>query len=186
MPAYRTTASIGPLRELVKLIEKLNQVKKPYVLDADALKLVKNHLELIKGQKVILTPHEEELRIMTGTELPPHDDVIGRIKAITDLAKTLDVTLLVKGSRDYISNGKLLKINRTGCPEMSIGGTGDVLAGLCGCFLATNNNLFKSVCSAAFLNGYIGEYCKKKIGSRFTAMDMINMINESITELNKN
>ena len=168
---------------LIKILEKLKKGKKSLVLDADALKLVKNHMEAIKGQNVILTPHEGELKIMTGIELPPFDKIEDRGNVVFNLAKKLGVTLLVKGQYDYISNGKQLKINRTGCPEMSIGGTGDVLAGLCGCFLTTKNNHFQSACSAAFLNGYLGEYCRKKIGPRFTAMDMINNINSAILDL---
>ena len=168
---------------LVEMLKKIKKAKVPLVLDADALKLVKNHLNLIKGLPVILTPHEGELNIMTGVKLPPGDKIEERGQVIFNLAKKLDVTLLVKGFYDYISNGKMLKINRTGCPEMSIGGTGDVLAGLCACFNATKNNSFKSACSAAFLNGYIGEYCKKVIGPRFTTMDLIDNINEAILEL---
>jgi len=168
---------------LVKLLEKLSEGKKSYVLDADALKLVKNHLDLLKGQKVILTPHEGELKIMTNTDLPSYKNIEARSHKILDLAKKLDVTLLVKGPYDYISDGKMVKINRTGCPEMSIGGTGDVLAGLCACFLATQNNLFQSACSAAFLNGILGENTKKEIGTRFTTMQMIENINATIKEM---
>ena len=170
---------------LVQLIESLNKENKSYVLDADALKLVKNHLEHLKGQKVILTPHEGELKIMTDIELPPFQNIEARGKIIMDLAKKLEVTLLVKGPYDYVSNGELLKINRTGCPEMTIGGTGDVLAGLCACFMATDNTPFQSACSAAFLNGYLGEYCKKTIGQRFTAMDLIHNLNDGISRLLK-
>jgi NAD(P)H-hydrate epimerase len=165
---------------LAKLLEKLNLEDRAYVLDADALKLVKDHLDLIKGQKVIVTPHEGELKIMTGTVLPPDNQIEKRTQTIRKLAAKLDVTLLVKGPYDYISDGKKLKINRTGCPEMSIGGTGDVLAGLCACFLATENDTFHSACSAAFLNGFIGQYCKSEIGTRFTAINMIDNINNAI------
>ena len=168
---------------LIEVLKKIKKGKKPLVLDADALKLVKDHLNLIKGHPVILTPHEGELNIMTGVKLPPVDNVEERGNIIFNLAKKLGVTLLVKGAYDYISDGTCLKINRTGCPEMSIGGTGDVLAGLCACFNATENDTFKSACSAVFLNGYIGEYCKKVIGPRFTAMDLIERINEAILEL---
>jgi NAD(P)H-hydrate epimerase len=169
---------------LINLIEKLNSDKKSYVLDADALKLVKNHLDLINGQKVILTPHEGELKIMTGVELPSYDRIEDRSKAVLKLAKKQNVTLLIKGPYDYISNGKSIKVNRTGCPEMSIGGTGDVLAGLCAAFMATDNNPFKSACSGAFLNGIIGEYCKENIGTRFTGVDMMNNINNAIKKIN--
>jgi NAD(P)H-hydrate epimerase len=120
---------------------------------------------------------------MTGIELPTYDQIDERSKTVLKLAKKYNFTLLVKGPYDYISNGKEIKINRTGCPEMSIGGTGDVLAGLCAAFLATDNNLFKSACSGAFLNGFIGEYCKKNIGTRFTAVDMTNNINSATKKL---
>ncbi|MCK4381237.1 MAG: NAD(P)H-hydrate dehydratase, partial [Candidatus Lokiarchaeota archaeon] len=165
---------------LVELLKILKQFKKPFILDADALKLIKNHLDLIKGLPVILTPHEGELKIMTGMEFPPYDNMVERSKIILDLANNLGVTLLFKGSYDYISNGKQIKINKTGCPEMSIGGTGDVLAGLCACFIATKNDPFQSACSAAFLNGIMGEYCKSNIGERFTALDMVKNINNGI------
>ncbi|MFX1363657.1 MAG: NAD(P)H-hydrate dehydratase [Promethearchaeota archaeon] len=168
---------------LIELLKILKEHKKPFILDADALKLMKNHLALIKSLPVILTPHEGELRIMTGMELPPHNNIVDRSKIILDLAKNLDLTLLLKGPYDYISNGKQIKINKTGCPEMSIGGTGDVLAGLSACFIATKNNSFQSACSAAFLNGLIGENCKNTIGSRFTALDMVKNINNTINNV---
>jgi NAD(P)H-hydrate epimerase len=168
---------------LTKVLEPIKKKDKSIVIDADALKLIKNHLDLIKGKNVILTPHEGELKIMTGIKLPPYDEIEQRGAEIFNLAKKIDVTLLVKGPFDYISNGNMLKINKTGCPEMSIGGTGDVLAGLCASFLTTGSNPYQAACSAAFLNGYLGEYCKKKIGPRFTAMDLINNINNGILSL---
>jgi len=171
---------------LIKLLEMIREKKKAAVLDADALKLVKDHLDLIKHQNIILTPHEGELKIMTNIDLPSYNNMEERGRVIFNLAKELDTTLLVKGPYDYISNGKLLKINKTGCPEMSIGGTGDVLAGFCACFLTTENAPFQSACSAAFLNGYLGEFCKRKIGPRFTTMDMIANINNSIMNIQEN
>jgi NAD(P)H-hydrate epimerase len=157
--------------------------RKNTVLDADALKLIKDHIDLIKGGNVILTPHEGELKILTGIELVPYDRIEERGDKIFNLAKKLDVTLLIKGPYDYISDGKILKINKTGCPEMSIGGTGDILAGLCGSFLTTGNNVFQSACSAAFFNGYLGEYTKAHHGTRFTAMDMLKNFNSALIEL---
>ena len=168
---------------LVKILEKLKESKKKFVLDADALKLIRDHLDLIKDQTVIVTPHAGELKIMTGVDLPPFNKMDERINILSDLAKKLGVILLVKGPYDYISNGSLTKINVTHCPEMSIGGTGDILAGLCTCLLATDNDPFNSACSAAFLNGYLGEYCKKALGPRVTSTDMIANINKAFSQL---
>lgn len=166
----------------VKILEKLSSVQKKLVLDADALKLVKNHLDLIKGKEVILTPHEGELKIIKNLNLPKYTDIEKRAEIIFKFSKEINSILLLKGPYDYISDGYSLKINKTGCPEMSIGGTGDVLAGLCASFLATGNVAFGSACSAAFLNGYLGQYCLKNIGSRFTTMDMINNLNNCIKD----
>lgn len=170
---------------LVEILKKLKDTKKSFVLDADGLKLVRDHLDLLKGQSVIVTPHAGELKIMTGVDLPPYNYIDDRMKAIADLAKKLGVILLVKGPYDYISNGTITKINVTHCPEMSIGGTGDVLAGLCACLLATENDPFASACAATFINGYIGEYCKQELGPRFTSIDMITSINNAILRLQK-
>jgi len=168
---------------LVNLLKKFKAEQKSFVLDADALKLVKNHLDLLKGQSCILTPHEGEFKIMTEIDLPSYDQIKKRGNKISEIAKELEITLLVKGPYDYISNGTVLKVNRTGCPEMAVGGTGDVLAGLCSAFLATENPPYLSACASAFLNGYLGEYCKEKIGSRFTALDMIHNLNDAILKL---
>ncbi|MBY9013058.1 MAG: NAD(P)H-hydrate dehydratase [Candidatus Lokiarchaeota archaeon] len=168
---------------LIKIFENVKKSDKSFVIDADALKLIKSHLDLIKGKNVILTPHEGELKVISDIDLPTYNEIEQRGTEVFKIAKSLDVTLLVKGPYDYISDGTKLKINKTGCPEMSIGGTGDILAGLCACFLTTGSNSFQAACSAAFLNGYIGEYCKKSLGPRFTAMDMINNINTGILDL---
>ncbi len=169
---------------LLKMVVKnIVELKKTYVLDADALKLIKNHLDLIKNSKCILTPHEGELKILCGESMPNYNDIEKRFLKVKEIAKNFGCVLLLKGPYDYISNGEIVKINKTGCPEMSKGGTGDVLAGLCGSFLALGNSPFRSACSAAFLNGYTGEYCKKYRSERFTPMDMINNLDLSIKEL---
>jgi hydroxyethylthiazole kinase-like uncharacterized protein yjeF len=169
----------------VKVLQKLKTDQKKMVLDADALKLVKNHLDLIKGKEVILTPHVGELKIIKDFELYQYDEIEKRGNSICNFASEINAILLVKGPYDYISDGKMLKVNKTGCPEMSIGGTGDVLAGLCASFLTTGNSAFKSACSAAFLNGYLGQYCLENMGPRFTTMDMINHLNKCLIDIQK-
>ena len=42
-------------------------------------------------------------------------------------------TVLLKGHIDIISDGKRVRFNRTGHPAMTVGGTGDVLAGIARC-----------------------------------------------------
>ena len=108
-----------------------------------------------QDKQPMFTLDERIKMIQTATAHLKNIRIVGFDNLTVELAKTHKITLLVKGPYDYISNGEQLKINRTGCPEMSMGGTGDVLAGLCACFLTTNNNPFHSACSSAFFNGFL-------------------------------
>lgn len=167
----------------VKILEYLSDINKPSVIDADALKLIKNNLELIKRPNIILTPHEGEFKILTGVSLPEMKNLIDRLISVLEVAKKFGATFLVKGKYDFISNGSERKINRTGCSQMTVGGTGDVLAGLCTAFLSIGNNTFDSACSAAFLNGLTGEYCLKEVGEFFTSLDMINNMPQTLKKI---
>ena len=86
---------------LVKLLERITNSNLSFVIDADALKLVKPHLDLIKGKNVILTPHEGELKIVIDTDLSPYDKIEKRGMEVFNIAKKLDITLLAKGPFDY-------------------------------------------------------------------------------------
>ncbi len=69
-----------------------------------------------------------------------------------------------------------LRINRTGCPEMTVGGTGDILAGLTGAFLAIGVSPFNATICATYLNGRLGEEAKEKYGNRIQATDLIHAL----------
>ena len=70
------------------------------------------------------------------------------------------------------------RVNRTGCPEMAVGGTGDVLAGLVGAFAALNQDLFLAACAGAYLNGKLGEYAVEKNGPCIKATDLVFVLRE--------
>ena len=57
---------------------------------------------------------------------------------------------------------------------MTVGGTGDILAGLCAGYLAQSKNAFESAKNAAYINGKCGEYMYKQRGYGYTAYDMVN------------
>jgi hydroxyethylthiazole kinase-like uncharacterized protein yjeF len=167
----------------IKILENVSELNKPCVIDADALKLIKVNLDLIKNPNIILTPHGGEFKIMVGETLPDTNNLIERVKVISDIAKKYGATFLVKGKFDIISNGIERKINQTGCSQMTVGGTGDVLAGLCAAFLSMKNNPFNSACSAAFLNGLVGEFCLKEVGEFFSSLDMIDNIPKTLKKI---
>ena len=148
----------------------LNQLEKPCVVDADAISAVCQNKEVIKDS-LILTPHSKEFSMLSGTE--PSTDLKKREDETMKLARKLNTTILLKGSVDIISNGKETILNRTGNPWMTKGGTGDILAGVCGGFLSMGNPPFNAACAAAYLTGLAGDHAKKEVGVGLIASDMI-------------
>lgn len=155
------------IRELTRKIDK------PTILDADALKLIEpRHLR----DNHIITPHAGEYKILFG-ECP--ENLENKIKSVQETAEKTKTTIILKGQTDIISDGIKTRLNKTGNPGMTVGGTGDVLAGIVGA-LATKTNKFSAACAAAFLCGLAGDLANKELGYSFTACDVIEKIPEAI------
>jgi NAD(P)H-hydrate epimerase len=98
------------------------------------------------------------------------------IKAVSKIAEKLKTTILLKMHVDIIADAKRTAINRTGDPRMTVGGTGDTLAGILGALLARGCDPFIAACAAAFINGVAGELAAKKFGEGMLASDMLQEI----------
>jgi NAD(P)H-hydrate epimerase len=156
------------------VLEFLRRVDLPCVIDADAIHALAIDKSVIKGKKVIITPHAYEFFVLSGKKV--ENDVTKRIEAVSSLANELQATILLKGHVDVISNGMKTAINKTGSPYMTKGGLGDTLAGICGAYLARGIDTFTSACAAAFVNGKAGELAAKKFGESMLASDLIDEI----------
>ncbi len=155
--------------------------KKPMVVDADALHALKNH----RGNgKTIYTPHAGEFHSLTGTK--PADSIEKRCRQVKNEATRLNGTILLKGHKDVISNGKKIYINSTGNPYMTKGGTGDVLAGICVSLLSqltkqmNDNAAFTAACAAAYINGAAGDAVARRKKQSLLASDLIEEISKVI------
>jgi len=155
------------------------------VVDADALHaytLCPEYLQRAsKRYNVVLTPHLGELRRLLGREIP--DTLEHRIESSKEVARKTGATVLLKGAVDVIAspNGQI-KLNRTGNPQMTVGGTGDVLAGLVAAFLARGASALYAAALAAFINGLAGERLANAIG-RVTPMLLIEWLPRVLKEL---
>ena len=163
------------------VIEFLSRTSKPAVIDADALKALSGKINIVSGKEVVLTPHAGEFRIVTGISVG--DDWRQRMKYVEDIARKYNITILLKGHYDIISNGKNTKVNRTGTPAMTVGGTGDVLTGITATLLAQSNNPFRSACAAAFVNGLAGMLAEEKMGPHIVATDVIDNIPQAFKSI---
>ena len=171
---------IGRSEETQKVIQEyLARISLPVVVDADAIHAVSKKPGIISGKPFLITPHTYEFFILTGREvykLPEEE----KIKAVKEEAGRLKITILLKGRTDIISDGKEVALNKTGGPFLTVGGTGDTLAGICGALLARGINAFETAQAASFINGLAGEIAFKKLGEGLVATDLINSIPEVI------
>ena len=137
------------------------------VFDADALRLPLPAAQ----EETIYTPHAGEFARITGTTLSM--DTIGRAHAAR--GSGIGGTLLLKGHIDVITDGTRVRFNRTGDPAMTVGGTGDVLAGIAGALLC-HLPAFEAACIAAYVNGRAGELVASERGGGMLASDLVDRI----------
>jgi NAD(P)H-hydrate epimerase len=139
------------------------------VVDADALQVVP---DVETGATLVCTPHQGELVKMGGET---SDDWRERADLVERFAAEINQVLLVKGAYDVISDGERTRVNRTGNPGMTVGGTGDVLAGVTGalaCVLPPEH----AAAVAAFANGRAGDGVVEDRGYGLLATDLIDAI----------
>ncbi len=160
---------LGIKKEFV--LKLCRSISKPKVIDADAIKVL--NLTLIK--KAIFTPHAKEFEILLQNSLIKPPVKAKQQEQIKALQKELgDNIILLKGKEDIIFSKTKIEKNKTGHNSMTIGGTGDILAGLCAGLLAQTKDLFGSAKRAAYLNGKAGEYLFKQKGYGYLASEMAN------------
>jgi len=166
---------LGNAEETKKAVKMfVKKCSKPLVVDASAFDALT--IDDIKNKKGVVTPHRNEFKRLTGAKLS--DDVDKNVKMVERFARKTRMTILLKGSIDIISNGRKTKLNRTGNPGMSVGGTGDVLSGIVGGLLAKNVSSFNAAKMAAFINGFAGDLAFKEKSYSLLATDVIEKIPE--------
>jgi NAD(P)H-hydrate epimerase len=176
-----TAVAVGPglglhkeTVEFVKEIVKRAEKKKiPLLLDADGLKAFAEFKHKVKSP-MVFTPHAGEYKIMTGREVP--QALVDRVDEVQKTADELGAVILLKGHTDVISDGKRVKLNFTGNPGMTVGGTGDVLSGIVAAFLAQSVDPFEAAVAGAFINGAAGDFVACDKGFHMVATDLLDWI----------
>lgn len=139
------------------------------VVDADALQAVP---AAETRATLVCTPHQGELHEMGG---PTATDWRERAPLVAEFAAELGHTLLVKGRYDVISDGTVTRINRTGNPGMTVGGTGDVLAGVTAAVLVGQPPA-TAAAIAAYVTGSAGDAVAAAGGYGLLASDLLDRI----------
>jgi hydroxyethylthiazole kinase-like uncharacterized protein yjeF len=161
-------------REFVKAcVTAVESAGKPLLLDADGLKAFAEFKRQLKVP-LVLTPHAGEYAILTGRNLS--GNLEERTAEVQETAKELKAVVLLKGQVDVVCDAKRVKLNFTGNPGMTVGGTGDVLSGIVGALLAQKADPFEAAVAGAFVNGAAGDFVAGDIGYHLVATDLLKWI----------
>jgi len=155
------------------------------VLDADALNIISENNDLIKGLKgrTIITPHPGEMaRLVDKTISEVEKD---RIEIAKKFAKEHNITVLLKGYHTVITDGIDVFINTTGNSKMASGGMGDCLTGIIASFIGQNFNIIEGTLLGAYVHGYIGDELSRNMYS-LNARDIIEELPKTIEKLCEN
>ena len=154
----------------------MEKIEKPVLLDADALKLVDKDVINQNDFDVVLTPHASEFKSFFDEDVP--EVLQDKMDLIRNLTFKNSLTVILKGKTDIIGNNGTSRLNKTGNPGMTVGGTGDCLAGLIGGLMAQGHSGFEAGFLGAYINGRAGDLAKVKFGYNFTAMKLLDFIPE--------
>jgi ADP-dependent NAD(P)H-hydrate dehydratase / NAD(P)H-hydrate epimerase len=135
------------------------------VLDADALNQIAqdSSLQTLLRQRTgrcatLLTPHPLEAARLLGISTAQVQQ--DRLQAAQRIAEQWGCTVILKGSGSIIASpGRRPCINPTGNAALATAGTGDVLAGLCGAYLAQYLQASEPVAQARQLHGLAQAAC---------------------------
>ena len=162
----------GLSEDTAKLFNRLVQsIDKVMVLDADALKLVDK--ENIVDSKTIVTPHAREFETFFKKELPENDDK--KIELLSSLSREYNTVITLKGVYDIITSPDDYKLNSTGNQGMTVGGTGDVLAGIT-VALACKCDVFTAAYLATYIIGTVADEVFKSHAFNYTSKDLLDSL----------
>lgn len=156
----------GTSEELMKLIGLILQdIHIPIVIDADGLNSFGTKIASLKGIKseVVLTPHPGEMSRLLNTDIPSIQ--ADRVGAAQKLVEMTGAVVVLKGACTVIAcpDGQVY-LNPTGNPGLATAGTGDILSGMLGAFLAQGYKACEASAAAVYIHGLCADEAKKKTG----------------------
>lgn len=190
--------------ETVQLVWQLiREIKKPTIIDADGLKALAYGIDAIRSKegkdgvmqffkklnpKLIITPHAREASKLLAA-LGSKKDVskadyieTHKTEAVKTIFEAIGALTVLKGHETTIYNGKKVIIDKIGEPVLATSGSGDVLCGIIGSFVAQNpKKTLKAVATAVFLHSLAGKIAKEHTTERsVTATDIIRYLPQAI------
>jgi NAD(P)H-hydrate epimerase len=185
----RTLVAIGPgigtADDTKKTVRHLfAELRKPMVVDADALNCLSG--EQWQGGEYlrVLTPHPGEMSRLTDKSIA--EVQADRIGITRSFAAERRITLALKGDGTLLGfpDGRVW-INPTGSPAMATGGTGDILTGmLAGLLGQFPDDPDRAIAGAIYLHGLAGQIAARHLMEQpVIATDLLRFLPEGIREI---
>ncbi|MFG1494501.1 NAD(P)H-hydrate dehydratase [Halobacteriovorax sp. ZH4_bin.1] len=125
-------------------------LKHKKVVDADALWFLSQAQSTMKLVNTVITPHEGEaarLLNVARVEISKH-----RLSTVKKLMKYAN-TCVLKGNETLVASQSGVHKNQSGNSVLAMAGTGDILAGIIGSFLAQGLSLEEAACLGVWVHG---------------------------------
>jgi NAD(P)H-hydrate epimerase len=184
----KTAAALGPglgtHKETMEVVRRIaRDLTLPLVMDADgvnALAPAPDWLKDAPGPR-ILTPHPGEMARLTG--LSVKEIQADRLKAARKAAARYSAIVVLKGAQTVVADPEgRVSINPTGSPALASGGTGDVLTGLIGGFLAQRMTPWDAARLGVYLHGLAADYLAGDLARGLIAGDLLAGFPEMLEE----
>ncbi len=155
----------------------------PVVLDADGINCAAANIHVLKDAQapVVLTPHPGEMARILDKSVA--DIEAGRFETAKNFAAEYSCVVVLKGANTVVTDGKSVYVNSTGNPGMAMGGTGDMLTGMIGSFIAQGMDAYSAAKCAVYIHGLCGDITAREISTRgMTVEDMLELLGALMSE----
>ncbi len=163
-------SGLGKSQPVNGVIKAVKNFRGTMVLDAEGLDHLKEIRKSCPAARIIVTPHKGEFMRTSGKE-PTQENAM-------EFARKYKCTVLLKGPVDIVTDGTRLRFTEGGNPRMTMGGTGDLLAGITAAVSTRMDDPFNAACLGSFINKSAGDICFRDKAYWYTIEDMINAIPE--------
>ena len=166
-----------------KIVETLyGELPQPLIVDADALNLLADSdAALTKHQGLrVLTPHPGEFQRLQECKTTDRETMANMA---VELAFEAQLTVVLKGHRTLVTDGKERFLNRTGNPGMATAGSGDVLTGVIASLVGQGLDLFEASRLGVHLHGLAGDISAESVGqTSLIATDLIDSLPDAFEQ----
>jgi hydroxyethylthiazole kinase-like uncharacterized protein yjeF len=164
------------------ILRIIPQIKRPLVLDADALFALATNPKVLERRKepTVLTPHAGELGAIV--DKVASDIELLRVDIARAAARRLRCFVSLKGSPTVTATAEGdVYLNSTGNPGMATIGSGDVLTGIIAALLGQGMSPLEAAYSGVFIHGLAGDLAASRLGQRsLMALDILDYISDAL------